>query len=80
MVLEELRRIIDESNVMNADDGAWPEPDKVGRQELEVVIGEEHISFTTTKIGSLLETEGSDDPEGMKNFYYLTQVCCCYYY
>lgn len=28
--------------------------DRVGRQELEIVIGDEHISFTTSKIGSLV--------------------------
>ena len=27
------------------------ESDQVGRQELEIVIGDEHISFTTSKIG-----------------------------
>ena len=28
------------------DDQNWPEPDRVGRQELEIVLGDEHISFT----------------------------------
>ena len=28
------------------DDSQWPHADKVGRQELEIVIGDEHISFT----------------------------------
>ena len=28
------------------DDKEWPQPDKVGRQELEIVLGNEHISFT----------------------------------
>jgi len=28
------------------DDHNWPEPDRVGRQELEVKLGKEHISFT----------------------------------
>ena len=31
--------------------------DRVGRQELEIVIGDEHISFTTSKIGSLVSHE-----------------------
>eukprot|EP01063_Lacrimia_lanifica_P003921 TRINITY_DN12179_c0_g1_i2.p2 TRINITY_DN12179_c0_g1~~TRINITY_DN12179_c0_g1_i2.p2 ORF type:complete len:114 (+),score=59.74 TRINITY_DN12179_c0_g1_i2:181-522(+) len=70
-VLEELKRIIDDSQVMKADDKLWPEPDKVGRQELEIVYGREHISFATTKIGSINDTQDSEDPEGMKNFYYL---------
>ena len=29
----------------NACCNRWPAPDRVGRQELEVVIGNEHISF-----------------------------------
>ena len=36
---------------MAEDDALWPQPDRVGRQELEIVIGDEHISFTTSKIG-----------------------------
>ena len=40
------------SQVMKEDDANWPEPDRIGRQELEVVIGNEHISFTTSKIGA----------------------------
>jgi hypothetical protein len=31
--------------------------DRVGRQELEIVIGDEHISFTTSKIGSLVTSK-----------------------
>ena len=40
---------------MKEDDNSWPMPDRVGRQELEIVMGSEHISFTTTKLGSLLQ-------------------------
>lgn len=42
----ELKRIIDDSEIMREDDSNWPESDRVGRQELEVVLGNEHISFT----------------------------------
>lgn len=28
------------------DDSEWPAPDKVGRQELEIRLGKNHISFT----------------------------------
>nr|WJH19516.1 Protein mago nashi [Euglena gracilis] len=73
VILEELRRIIAESEVMREDDKNWPEPDRVGRQELEVVMGNEHISFTTTKIGSLLDVQDSKDPDGLRIFYYLVQ-------
>ena len=53
-VIEELKRIITESEVTKEDDNNWPEPDVVGQQELEIKIGNEHISFTCAKISSML--------------------------
>ena len=76
--MAELKRIIDDSEVMKEDDSNWPEPDRVGRQELEVVLGDEHISFTTAKIGSLLDVQESKDPEGLRIFYYLVQDIKCF--
>merc|ERR1711908_246308 len=52
-VMRELRKTIEDSEILKEDDNHWPAPDRVGRQELEVVCGKEHISFTTSKIGSL---------------------------
>jgi len=72
-VLDELKRIITDSEVMKSDDSNWPEPDKNGTQEIEVVLNNEHISFTTGKIGSLMEVTTSKDSEGLRNFYYLVQ-------
>jgi hypothetical protein len=46
----------------------------VGRQELEIILGEAHISFTTTKLGSLMQVQQSKDPDGLRIFYYLVQV------
>ena len=51
---------------------------RVGRQELEIKIGDEHISFTCTKIGSLLDVQDSKDPEGLRAFYYLVQDLKCF--
>jgi len=76
-VLEELERIIVDSEVTREDDSSWPEPDRVGRQELEVVSRGEHISFTCSKIGSLLDVQESKDPEGLRCFYYLVQDLKC---
>ncbi|KAD6796478.1 hypothetical protein E3N88_07374 [Mikania micrantha] len=73
-VLKECRRIVSDSEIMKEDDNNWPEPDRVGRQELEIVMGNEHISFTTSKIGSLMDVQTSKDPEGLRIFYYLVQV------
>ena len=41
-----------------------------------MVLGREHISFNTTKLGSLVQVQGSKDPEGLRVFYYLVQVRC----
>merc|ERR1719337_57007 len=62
-VLGELKRILADSEILREDDKNWPAPDRVGRQELEVVIGNEHISFTTNKIGSLADVQASTDAE-----------------
>ncbi|KAK6029220.1 mago nashi protein [Ostertagia ostertagi] len=59
------------------DDANWPEPDKVGRQELEILMNNEHISFTTGKIGSLADVNNSKDPDGLRSFYYLVQDLKC---
>ncbi|KAJ1332552.1 hypothetical protein BSLG_008854 [Batrachochytrium salamandrivorans] len=56
-LMDELRRIIKDSEITKEDDQKWPEPDRVGRQELEIVLGDEHISFTTAKIGSLVDVQ-----------------------
>ncbi|TYZ60124.1 hypothetical protein PybrP1_005871 [[Pythium] brassicae (nom. inval.)] len=76
-VIEELKRIVKDSEITKEDDKEWPEPDRVGRQELEVVYDDEHISFTCSKIGSLLDVQGSKDPEGLRVLYYLVQDLKC---
>eukprot|EP01133_Synstelium_polycarpum_P013411 gene13411-15796_t len=76
-VIEVMKKLIVDSEVMLEDDKEWPEPDVVGKQELEIVLNNEHISFATTKIGSLLDIERSKDPEGLKVFFYLVQDIKC---
>lgn len=70
---QELRRIVEESEIMREDDERWPRKNADGRQELEVRLGREHISFETAKIGSLVEVQESEDPEGLRVLYYLVQ-------
>jgi len=73
-VVDEVKRIIVDSEITKEDDHKWKEPgDEVGRQELEIKIGNEHIAFTCAEIRSLLDVQESADPEGLKRFYYLTQ-------
>uniref|UniRef100_A0A8W4FAS7 Uncharacterized protein n=1 Tax=Sus scrofa TaxID=9823 RepID=A0A8W4FAS7_PIG len=49
----------------------------IRKEELEIVVGDEHISFTTSKIGSLIDVNQSKDPEGLRVFYYLVQDLKC---
>eukprot|EP00128_Syssomonas_multiformis_P009609 Colp12_sorted_trinity150504_noHs@20396 len=77
-VLQEFKRIIEDSEVLKEDDNLWPPPDRVGRQELEIVLGDEHIAFSTSKIGSLEEVNKSKDPEGLRIFHYLVQDLKCF--
>ena len=79
-VVEETRRIILESEITKVDDSNWPEPVEVGRQELEIKIGNEHIAFTCAEIGSLADVKKSQDEkvvEGLTTFYYTTQDLKC---
>ncbi|KAL8693252.1 MAG: hypothetical protein Q9218_001886 [Villophora microphyllina] len=73
LLIGEIKRIIKESEIMKEDDSKWPEKNKDGRQELEIRLGNEHISFETAKIGSLVDVTESADPEGLRVFYYLVQ-------
>ncbi|KAJ4353317.1 Protein mago nashi 2 [Didymosphaeria variabile] len=72
-VVNEIRRIVKDSEILKEDDTKWPQKNKDGRQELEIRLGNEHISFETAKIGSLQDVQDSSDPEGLRVFYYLVQ-------
>ncbi|KAI9481572.1 MAG: Mago nashi protein [Benjaminiella poitrasii] len=72
-VIEELKRIIEDSEIMKEDDSQWPTKNVVGSQEIEIRLGNEHISFETSKLSSLVEVQDSKDPEGLRAFYYLVQ-------
>ncbi|KAL9709030.1 hypothetical protein Ac2012v2_007846 [Leucoagaricus gongylophorus] len=73
LVVKELKRIIESSEITKEDDTNWPKKNIVGKQELEIRIGNDHISFETAKIGSLVDIQDSEDPEGLRVFYYLVQ-------
>lgn len=44
-VVEEIRRIITESEIVQEDDKKWPPKNRDGKQELEIRLGAFHISF-----------------------------------
>ncbi|KAK9486427.1 Mago nashi protein [Lipomyces starkeyi] len=73
LVIKQLKKMIVDSEIMKEDDSRWPEKNHEGKQELEIRLGQEHISFETSKIGSLNDVQASDDPEGLRVFYYLIQ-------
>lgn len=75
-VVEEVKRIIVESKITQVDDQNWEEPE-TRQQELEIKLGNVHVSFTCAEIGSLADIQKSTDPEGLKTFYYLTQDLKC---
>lgn len=45
LVVDEIRRIVKSSEIMKEDDAKWPQKNKDGRQELEIRLGSDHISF-----------------------------------
>ena len=77
LLIKELQRIIKESEILKEDDKDWPMEDVVGKQELEIVFEDQHISFNCAKIGSLSDVQNSQDPEGLRVFYYLVQDLKC---
>lgn len=76
-MLSEIKRIVISSEITKEDDDKWPEPDRVGRQELEILLDGNHYLFTTSKIGSLSDVTNSRDAEGLRVFYYLIQDLKC---
>src|ERR1700761_9560544 len=73
VVIQEIKRMVKESEILKEDDTKWPQKNKDGRQELDIRLGNDHISFETAKIGSLVDVNESEDPEGLRVFYYLIQ-------
>jgi protein mago nashi len=77
-VVEEMKRVIRQSEITTVDDTLWKELEgKDKRQELEIKIGNVHIAFVCGEIGSSLDVLNSEDPAGYKIFYYLTQDLKC---
>ncbi|CDW52622.1 protein mago nashi [Trichuris trichiura] len=73
MVVEAIRDRVRSSEIFEEDDSVWPEPNRLGAQELEIVMDDHHISFTCAKTLSLNDCDNSNDPGGMRTFYYLVQ-------
>lgn len=44
-MIQEIKRIIKDSEIIKEDDSKWPQKNKDGRQELEIRLGSDHIQF-----------------------------------
>ncbi|EPY53560.1 mago-nashi [Schizosaccharomyces cryophilus OY26] len=73
LVLKEIQNIVEESEIIKESDEQWPRKNKDGKQELEIRMNGQHIMFETSKLGSLADVQNSEDPEGLRVFYYLIQ-------
>ncbi|KAG9308190.1 Mago nashi protein-domain-containing protein [Chiua virens] len=45
LVIKELKRVVEASEITKEDDTNWPKKNIVGKQELEIHIGNDHIAF-----------------------------------
>lgn len=62
------------------DDSNWPEPDRVGKQELELRVGDTHIRFTVSLSLSLLARciDKTGHPSRAVVLIYVVDVCVLY--
>lgn len=67
-VLNEVKRLVLKYAVCDSDDEKWPTPDRNGRQELEIHLGNTHISLVTNKLTSMADIPTSEN-EDLEHFY-----------
>ncbi len=76
-MIEEIKKIVEDSKIMEQDDSQWPEPNDQGKQELIIEFGQKDKKLRSAKIGSFTEVLRSADPKGMEIFYYLVRDLKC---
>lgn len=54
MLVDEIKRMIKDSEILKEDDTKWPQKNKDGRQELEIRLGNDHISFEVCRFPVIL--------------------------
>ncbi|KJE94028.1 mago nashi protein [Capsaspora owczarzaki ATCC 30864] len=73
-VLQELKRILADSEITREDGNMWPKPERSGgKQELDIEMDGVRKSFNVSVIGKLSDVDNSNDAEGLKIFFYLVQ-------
>ena len=50
----------------------------MGRQELEIRVGDDRKFFSTSKFGTIAEVKKCDDPSGLEVFWYFIQDIKCF--
>ncbi|KRY78174.1 Protein mago nashi -like protein [Trichinella pseudospiralis] len=79
--IQAFKDMVKDSNILTEDDSKWPEPDYKGKQELEICMDGQHVSFTCCKLFSVSDCENSrlllKDPDGLRALYYLAQDLKC---
>ncbi|GMF06038.1 unnamed protein product [Ambrosiozyma monospora] len=69
----EIKRLVKQSEILLETDEKWPEPTRESKQELEIRLGKKVKKLNTLKMASVVETKFTDDPEGLKVYYYFLQ-------
>ena len=73
-----MKRIVLESGILQCNDAQWPKPDKIGKQELVIRVGDKEVKLQTSKIGSYAEVQKNKDADGLTAFFYLVQDLKCF--
>eukprot|EP00796_Vickermania_ingenoplastis_P005457 gene5457-3935_t len=67
-VLEQIKSLLVKQQICETNDNDWPEPDRNGRQELEVWLGGTHVSLVTNKLTTFADVDATNDKD-LENFY-----------
>lgn len=73
LVLETIKKIVIESQILLESDQDWPDPLRESKQELEVRSGRKVKRFKTKNITSLMSIKSQKNSQGLSVFYYLVQ-------
>ncbi|CEP22707.1 Protein mago nashi homolog [Cyberlindnera jadinii] len=72
-VVRVLVSMVKESEILLENDTKWPQKNRDGKQSLKIRLGRENKLLETCKFGSLQDVKKSDDPDGLRVFYFLVQ-------
>lgn len=73
LVLQTVKNIVRESQILLESDINWPGPIRESKQELEIRSGGNKKIFRTKNISSIVAIKALPDADGLVTFYYLLQ-------